>query len=72
LCQENHSDFDFLLGYSIETSEVRHYESPKGSIKVGGELRWKIAPGVFGLLLKANGTESKGTAGIGAYLGYDQ
>jgi hypothetical protein len=64
--------FDFLLGYSIETSEVPRYESPKGLVKVGGELRWKIAPGVFGLLVKANGTTSKGTAGIGLYLGWDQ
>jgi len=41
-------------------------------IKVGGELKWKIAPGVFGLLFKGNGTRSKGTVGIGLYLGWDQ
>jgi hypothetical protein len=63
---------DLLLGYAIETSEVPQYESPKSVIKGGAELRWKIVPNLFGLLLKANGTPSKGTVGIGAYLGWDQ
>jgi len=63
---------DVLLGYSIETSDTPFYEPSRGLIKAGAELRWKIVPNVFGLLLKGNGTNSKGTVGIGLYLGYDQ
>lgn len=63
--------FDVFLGFAYHTSMKKNNAS-KGLLKYGGELRWKVAPGVFGLLLKFNRTKSTGTGGIGLYFGWDQ
>lgn len=64
--------FDAFVGYAQHTSDHPQFYPAKGLVKYGAELRWKIAPGVFGLLLKANGTSSDGIVGIGLYFGWDQ
>ena len=64
--------FDALLGYVRHTSDFPQYYPARDLVKYGIEVRWKIAPGVFGLLAKANGTKSAGTVGIGLYCGWDQ
>ncbi len=63
--------FDAFLGYTRHTSDLPQYYPAKNLVKYGIELRWKIAPGVFGLLAKVNGTKSAATVGIGLYLGWD-
>jgi hypothetical protein len=64
--------FDAFLGCAYHTSDLSQYYPSMGLVKYGAEFRWKIAPGVFGLLAKANGTKSAGTVGVGLYLGWDQ
>lgn len=64
--------FDAYLGFAHHTSYYPQYYPSENLVKYGAELRWKIAPGVFGLLAKANGTKSAGVIGVGLYLGWDQ
>lgn len=64
--------FDAFLGYAYHTSGLPQFYPSTGLVKYGAEFRWKIAPGIFGLLLKANGTKSAEVFGVGFYLGWDQ
>lgn len=64
--------FDAYVGYTQHTSDHPQFYPAKGLVKYGAEARWKVAPGVFGVLLKANGTNSAGIVGIGLYFGWDQ
>ena len=63
---------DFFLGYTSRNSGRPGFSSRENLAKYGGELRWKIGPGVFGLLAKANGTSTQDMVGIGLYVGWDQ
>ena len=62
---------DLLVGY---TYHIKNSLLFGGGLKAGCEIRWKIAPGIFGMLTKMNWSilSSHGYAGIGFYIGYDQ
>lgn len=63
---------DGFVGYAYHTSSFPQFYRSEGLVKYGAELRWKIAPHVFGMLIKANGTKSAGIFGVGFYFGWDK
>ncbi|MBI5020716.1 MAG: hypothetical protein HZB59_04715 [Ignavibacteriales bacterium] len=62
--------FDAIGGYAYQTRQEISHQS---GFKIGLELRWKIAPSVFGMLVKWNKIVLfHGFVGVGLYLGYDR
>ncbi len=63
--------FDALLGYAYQQSKHPDISSSRPILRSGAELKWKILPGLFGLMLKGNASKSEAFIGIGVYGGWE-